>query len=277
MNAVKFQLKQANQFLPHILLVAIGIGTANYILNGNLNWMQWVIQSISTSFIIGYTLVLVGYNKPWFTYYFTSNNRLLLFIFFVFFLAGVIATEIEHLIRSLVFRNQPFTPFSSGKMYLFNGIISLILGYSFFLSDFLKRKSVDHIESGEKVESPKTEGDILLNNNTTITNIPVKQGDNIFLISIEEIAYFEAFDNYSFVFNLLGEKKLCDYSLIFLEKRLTKNFSRIHRKYIVNEDHIKQIKPHLNGRYRIIFNNKLDPITSSKGYATSIRKLIKIQ
>ncbi len=110
-----------------------------------------------------------------------------------------------------------------------------------------------------------------------ITSIPVKQGENILLIPIQDIVYFEAFDNYSFVHTLTGEKKLCDYSLIFLEKRLSNNFSRMHRKYIVNKNHIKQIKPHVNSRYLIVFNTGLDPIISSKGYATLIRKLIKIE
>ena len=95
---------------------------------------------------------------------------------------------------------------------------------------------------------------------------------------MDEIVYFEAFDNYSFVYDLGGNKILCDYALIFLEKRLDKNFLRIHRKYIVNTQHIKQINPHLNGRYQILFDTpKLATITSSKGYATIVRKLIKIE
>ena len=276
MSTPTFQFKHANRFLPHILLVGIGIGTANYIVNENLNWIQWIIQSISTSVIIGYTLVVVGTNRMWLEYHIKANTRLLILAFFIFFLAGLFATEIEHFIRSQVFHNQEFAPFSAGKMYLFNGIISLILGYSFFLSDFSKRKTLKSTKSQNDLPNTGIPGEKNLESGT-ITNIPVKQGENILLLPIKEIVYFEAFDNYSFVFNSLGEKKLCDYSLLFLEKRLGKNFSRIHRKYIVNENYIKQIKPHLNGRYRIFFNIGIDPISSSKGYLASIKKLIKIQ
>ena len=114
--------------------------------------------------------------------------------------------------------------------------------------------------------------------NQPIAKIPVKKGETILLIAVEEIAYFEAYDNYAFVFDVKGNKMLCDYSLLFLEKRLGHSFIRIHRKFIVNTLHIKQIKPQLNSRYLIEFDKpQLEPISSSKSYAASIRSLIKIE
>ncbi len=277
MTSTPFYFKQANRFLPHIIFVGLGIGTANYIMNGNLNWIQWSIQSLSTSLIIGYTLVIIGLNKDWFTSYFGSKVKVYVFTFLAFFLVGVLATEVEHIIRSLVFQNQQFKLFSSGKMYVFNGIISLILGYSFFRHDARKNKNSTTGEQQEYLQHQKNKTAELTDATNTITNVPVKQGGNILLIPIADIVYFEAFDNYSFVYTVTEGKKLCDYSLLFLEKRLNKNFSRVHRKYIVNKSHIKKIKPHLNGRYVIAFDNKLASITSSKSYSTTIRKLIKIE
>lgn len=276
-TSVPFNIKQANRFLPHIVFVGLGIGTANYIMNVNLNWIQSIIQSLSTSFIIGYTLIIIGLNKDWFTSYFGSKVKLYAFIFLAFFLVGVFATEVEHVIRSLVFQNQQLRLFSSGKMYVFNGIIAMVLGYSFFQNAFLKNKNSkpDVHQEHWQLQKNKTNGP--LNTTNSITNVPVKQGGNILLIPIEDVVYFEAFDNYSFVYTQTGEKKLCDYSLLFLEKRLHENFSRVHRKYIVNKSHIKKIKPHLNGRYIIVFDNTLASITSSKSYSTTIRKLIKIE
>ncbi|AXT60876.1 LytTR family transcriptional regulator [Aquimarina sp. AD10] len=275
--AIPFYFKQANRFIPHIVFVGLGIGTANYSINEDLNWIQWIIQSVSTSFLIGYTLIIIGLNKSWFKFYFKTRIKFYLFISLAFFLVGVLASEVEHVIRSLVFHSQQFKPLSAGKMYLFNGIISLVLGYSFFKYDFQKNKNLKSIENQKTLQDQKNKTDKFLDETDAITSIPVKQGENIFLIPIRDISYFEAFDNYSFVHNLLGEKRLCDYSLLFLEKRLDKNFSRVHRKYIVNKSHIEQIKPHFNGRYLIVFNNGLDPIASSKGYSTTIRKLIKIE
>ncbi|MBW1294855.1 LytR/AlgR family response regulator transcription factor [Aquimarina litoralis] len=271
MTTTPFHFKQANRFIPHILLVGIGIGTANYIINGTLNWVQWCIQSLSTSLIIGYTLVVIGLNISWFTAIFKSKLKVYLFIALTFFGIGVFATEVEHFIRSLIFQTQQFVPFSSGNMYFFNGIISLILGFSFFQNQILKTKNIK-FNPPEEAETAKP-----INDTASITSIPVKQGENIFLIPIDDIVCFEAFDNYSFAYTHKAEKKLCDYSLLFLEKRLNSNFSRIHRKYIINKQYIKKITPHLNGRYIIDFTTNQETITSSKSYAPTIRKLIKIE
>lgn len=276
---LKFGFKKANRFLPYVVLVGLGIGTANLIINGGLNWVQWVIQSLSTSLLIGYTTVLIGSNKPWFKVYLKPIWKLYVLIFLVFLLAGVLATEMEHVIRSLVFRSEPYLPFTAGKMYLFNGIISLFLGFSFFQNSYLSKiRNSNSIENTTELQNQEQNTKESLKPPDIATSIPVKQGENILLIPIRDIVYFEAYDNYSFVYDLKAQKRLCDYSLLFLEKRLDEKFSRVHRKYIVNAEHIKQIKPHLNGRYHIEFSQKgLLPITSSKSYSKTIRKLIKME
>ncbi len=63
LTTTQFDIKKANRFLPYILLVGLGIGTANYIMNDSLNWIQWVIQSLFTSLLIGFTTVLMVINK----------------------------------------------------------------------------------------------------------------------------------------------------------------------------------------------------------------------
>ncbi|MFK7925092.1 MAG: LytR/AlgR family response regulator transcription factor [Bacteroidia bacterium] len=162
---------------------------------------------------------------------------------------------------------------------MFNGIISLAMGFSFFLNKHLfpaKYVSADKNQQDLPIQKDELESAIELA--APITKVPVKKGESIILIPAHEIAYFEAFDNYSFLYDLEGKKMLCDYSLLFLEKRLDKNFLRVHRKHIVNTNHIKQIKPHLNSRYLIQFEQpKLDTITSSKSYSMIMRTLIKIE
>ena len=263
--------------MPHIIVVGLGIGTANYIMYGSLNWLQWAIQSLSTSFIIGYTLVTIGANKTWFKFRFKRSWKLYLILSALFFMAAVLATETEQIIRSLVFQDQPYRPFSAGKMYLFNGIISLVLGFSFFHYNAIAPKIPGPEEPLLNTSNQNKTNAASSSLTTDIVNIPVKKGEAISFIPIESIVYFEAFDNYSFVYTLEGEKKLCDYSLLFLEDRLSDEFSRIHRKYIVNKNHIQQIKPHLNGRYVIVFGHKVSPVTSSKSYSSTIQKLIKIK
>lgn len=273
----KFGFKRANRFLPHIALIGIGIGTANFMLNGELNWLQWVIQALSTSFIIGYSTLLIALNKSWFRYYVRPIWKLYGLLFLIFVLAGLFATELEHIFRSLIFYSEPFSPFSAGKMYMFNAVISLFLGFSLFGLDlFFKNTDPIGSENQEIAKSQKEGSENSASPDITL-NIPVKDGDNILLIPLQDIVYFEAYDNYSFVHDVNGKKKLCDYSLIFLEKRLDEKFSRIHRKYIVNKKYIRQIKPHLNGRYLIEFSfPNIPTIYSSKSYSNTIRKLIKI-
>ncbi len=279
MTTTQFEMKKANRFLPYILLVGLGIGTANFIMNGELNWVQWVIQSLLTSLLIGYTTVLIAVNKPYLKQKIPVVWSLYTVLFVVFLLVGLFATEVEHVVRSLIFKSESYQPFSSGKMYFFNGVISAVLGFSIFHINRLvqnsSKKSPPGAEQSENAMSPYQNTS---DTHPITSSIPVKQGDNILLIPLQEIVYFEAFDNYSFVHDAKGNKKLCDYSLLFLEIRLNKEFSRIHRKYLVNESHIKQIKPHINGRYVIEFTgNGISSITSSKSYSNTIRRIIKIE
>ena len=273
-----FDFKKANSYLPHIMLIGVAIGTANYIMNDGLNWAQWIIQALSTNLIIGYSLITIASNKSRFTAIIETKWQLIISLFFIFFFIGVIATEVELIIKTIIFNNEPFKPFTAGKMYVFNGVISVALGFSFFQNSHLFKnnnqdqagKAQDVSEAGEKVvETPESID--------TISNVPINKSGNISLIPTHDIVLFEAYDNYAFLYNSKGEKMLCDYSLLFLEKRLEKNFVRIHRKYIINTGFIKQFEPYVNGRYVIQFNiPQLPPITSSKSYSAVIRKLIKI-
>lgn len=266
MPPTHFDIKKAAKYLPQIILIGVGIGTANYFINGDLNWIQWAILSTVTSLIIGYLLVSLSANRSWLEARITHKALLFLMVGIAFFIIGVIALEVEILIRMLVLQTGEYKPFSAGNMYLFNGIISLVLGLSFFLnrSLFPSTEAEASTEVNAQAES-------------MIRQVPVKRGDNIFLIPVEEIVCFEAYDNYAYVYDLEGGKRLCDYSLLFLEKRLDDQFSRVHRKYIVNTSHIQQIKPHLNGRFLLVLAGKNIPeIISSKGYSPVIRQLIKL-
>lgn len=267
--------KKVNRYLPHIFLIAISIGTANYFIHGLFNWFQWIILSVSTCFLIGYSLLSIAAHKSSLQQYFQDQWKLYVSLILGFFLIGFFASEVENIIKNLVFSHEAYRAFAAGSTYLTNGIISMALGLSFFLNNQLFP-----LEAKEEVRLHplSSEQEARMEEGYPIAKIPVRQGESILLISVEDIVYFEAFDNYSFVFDLKGNKMLCDYSLLFLEKRLGKEFMRIHRKFIVNTVHIKQIKPHLNSRYVILFDRpELKAITSSKSYSSTIRSLIKIE
>lgn len=275
MKSVQLLSKKVNRYLPHIFLIGLSIGTANYLIHGLFNWFQWIILSLSTSLLIGYGLLHVAAHRLRIKGYFQKRWKLYAGLILLFFLLGVLASEVEHTIKGLLFSSESYQPFSAGSTYLINGIISTAMGMSFFFNaQLFPLELVKTLATPD----PPLEAEENLEVNQPIAKIPVKKGETILLIALEDIAYFEAFDNYAFVFDLKGHKMLCDYSLLFLEKRLGKAFIRIHRKFIVNTLHIKQIKPQLNSRYLIEFDKpQLESISSSKSYAASIRSLIKIE
>ncbi len=275
MNESGFNLKKGLKFLPQILLVGIGIGSANFVMHGENNWLQWTIQAMSTSFIIGYVLVVLSTNRIWLERNLKPSWKRYSIVAFFFIIAALLATETEQIIRSSVFSGGEYQPLSAGKMYLYNSIISLVLGFSFFQFDFAKKASGSE-DSEQDILLPEGNDPEVVSNDP-IRKIPIKQGENIHFIDLDQVVYFEAHDNYSFVHTAQGQRKLCDYSLRFLESRLGEGFSRVHRKYIVSQHHITKIRPHLNGRYQIAFPDPVAPITSSKSYTANIRKLIKIE
>jgi len=279
MTTVEFSLKRANRYLPYILLIGVGIGTANYVMNGNLNWIQWVLQALSTNFLIGYALVTIAANRSWLKSHISPSWKLYLTLVLAYLLIGVLATEVEQVIRMSIFTVEEYQFFSAGKMYLFNGIISLVLGFSFFQNKhFFPEETSDFKQKQSDSPPQEIESEQDLEPVTILKKLPIKQGNVIHLVPIQDIVYLEAFDNYSFAFDSSGEKKLCDYSLLFLQDRLGENFLRIHRKYIVNINYIKQVKAQANARYLILFEDpKLPTIMSSKTYAATIRELIRIK
>ena len=89
--------------------------------------------------------------------------------------------------------------------------------------------------------------------------------------------YFESYDNYSFLFNISGERILTNNSLSELERKLGSEFLRVHRKYLINRNLIHQVQPQFKGRYTIYFKDKnKSSIISGASFAEVIRGIIKI-
>src|ERR1700722_10491760 len=80
-----------------------------------------------------------------------------------------------------------------------------------------------------------------------IKTLTVKIGDKILLIKLDSIIYIEAEDKYVFLHTSDGKKHLTDFTISSLEKKTREAFVRIHRSYIINSDHIKEIRKSFNG------------------------------
>lgn len=270
MKSVPFNFKEVNEYLPIILIIGIALGIGGYAIGFNINLGQSIIQHVLVSLLIGYSILWIAFNSSVFLpATFTSfQNKAILIILFGGI--GVIASEIEILVNTTVFQQTPYHFFSGGGIYLFNAILSIILGFANQTWVNLKAVSKQSVVQKATLNEKKEEKEIL-------TTVPIQQGDAIVLYAIQDIIFFEAYDNYSFLYDLNGNRYLCNYSLLFLEKKLPKHFLRVHRKYLINREQILQIKPHLKGRYVIEFKDKKhSTITSSNSYSELIKAIIKL-
>jgi len=110
-----------------------------------------------------------------------------------------------------------------------------------------------------------------------ITSIPVKLGDRMLFIRIEDVSYFSAEEKYVTIFTKDGRTYLCDFSLKSLEEKLDKSFLRIHRSLLVNVSRIREISKHFNGCYIV----KIDDVNQTKlqsgrGYSELVKGLMEI-
>ena len=234
MKLVYFSFKEANQNLIWVLLIGFVLGIANYALGSWPSLGQSLIQQMIISLVIGYSLLLISFNTLiWFSNQeegFRKYSALLI----LFCLVGVLGSEIEAIVKRFVFQQGEYHPCNAGGIYLFNAILSSVLGFMTYTWVYLKQNQKDVITLQDTIEVMPEK----LSN-----TIPIKQGDAITLHSLQEVTFFEAYDNYSFLHDLESNRILCNYSLSFLENKLETNFLRIHRKYIINKNHIHQVKP----------------------------------
>ena len=270
MKSIPLNFKEANSQLPAIILIGIALGIANYSIGVWPTLGQSILQQILISLVVGYLLLLIITNIPdWFPSNISTTKKYLILIACFSFI-GFMGAEMEALVKCFLFQQEDYLLFNNKGSYLFNIILSTILGFSFSYWFSLKQAAIKE----EVMEEPIEETTIT---DTPLTTIPIKQGESIVLHPLDTILYFEAYDNYSFLFDLNGKKSLCTYSLIFLEKKLPVNFLRIHRKHLINTAHILQIQPHLKGRFLLTFKDKKrSTLTSSNSYTNAIKQLTKL-
>jgi len=102
--------------------------------------------------------------------------------------------------------------------------------------------------------------------------IPIKAGNKITFVSVEDIVYLEARDKYVYVHAYNGEK-LADNTLAYWQERLPTGFIRIHRGLIVNVVHVRELQKYFKGTYIVVMNDaKGSRLKSSYSYSDEIRK-----
>ncbi|MBC7653862.1 MAG: response regulator transcription factor [Oligoflexus sp.] len=110
-----------------------------------------------------------------------------------------------------------------------------------------------------------------------IKTLTVKIGDKILLIALDKIIAIEAEDKYVFLHTEDGSKHLTDFTLSNLEEKLPENFCRIHRSFIINTNHIKEIRKSFNGALVFVMDNKEgQKFTSSRSNSEALRERFDI-
>lgn len=268
MDTINF--KEANQNLIWIIAVGVALGVANYALGIWPTLGQSLVQQVSISLVIGYALILIASNSIAWLENDTANYKKYAVLILLFVVVGVIGSEVDEIVKAYAFEQQSYTFLHLHGVHLFNCILSVILGFVSLNWVKSRRRNKNQLREIEQVEVDHKLQEKL-------TTIPIKKGENILLHPTTGILFFEAYDNYAFLFDLESKKHLCNYSLLYLEKKLAPDFLRIHRKYLINKQQIAQIKPHLKGRFVIEFKGKhKTTITSSTSYTEVIKSLIKL-
>ncbi len=262
--------KEANKNLIWIIAVGVALGIANYALGIWPTLGQSLVQQVSISLVIGYFLILIAANSFLWSWDNISDYKKSTILVVLFSLVGIIGSEVDGMVRAYGFQQESYTFLQFSGLHLFNSILSTILG--FVTLNWVKSKGKDELVE-EKVEKEEVANYLP----EKLTTIPIRKGENILLHPTNEILFFEAYDNYAFLFDEIGNKHLCNYSLLFLEKKLTPDFLRVHRKYLINKHQVTQIKPHFKGRFVIEFKGKNKmAITSSSSYTDVIKSLTKL-
>ncbi len=126
-------------------------------------------------------------------------------------------------------------------------------------------RALSRIEQGEPGNNRQLEIPSELNIEL-LRRIVVKNRNNIQIISVQDINYLEAQDDYVMIYTVKG-RFLKQRRLKYYEENLDpKNFVRVHRSYIVRIDQISRLEKYEKESFKIILINKSIVPVSKNGY-----------
>ena len=110
-----------------------------------------------------------------------------------------------------------------------------------------------------------------------IRTLSVKKGAKFTLVQLSDIIYFEASDKYTYVHMANGQKLFCDHMLAVLEEKLSDDFIRVQKSYIVNKQKIVEIHKYSNNRYTLVLNNRdFTRIVTGPSYLQVIKEIFEV-
>ncbi len=213
--------------------------------------------------MIGYPLLVVSENAGAMTGQEKPTATSIVLVLISCIVIGLLTTEGQRVADYLLFTSSTYQPGTAGGIYIFNSILSVVLGLM----------TIRWFQA----QQPATEAPSLPEPATELTRIPVRKEETTILVPLQNITHFEAYDNYVLLYTLNGERHLGSYAIGQLQQRLPATFRRVHRKYLVNTEHITSVSPHLKGRFVLTLGpEEKQTIRSSASYAEEVRSLLKL-
>ncbi|WP_319230787.1 LytTR family transcriptional regulator DNA-binding domain-containing protein [Draconibacterium orientale] len=109
------------------------------------------------------------------------------------------------------------------------------------------------------------------------TSIPVKVGDRVIFVRLDEVSFFQADEKYVTVVTKHSKSYTLDSSLKKLEEKLPDNFIRVHKSYLINKNLLKEVRKHFNNRFVLIIDDyNQSKITSGRSYYQEIKALFEM-
>lgn len=104
--------------------------------------------------------------------------------------------------------------------------------------------------------------------------IPVQHDNRTVLVDEREVVYASASRGYSYL-KLADDRVLTSFSLADLEKRVSGNFFRAHRSYLVNLDHVRELVPDFKGALMLVMDDaQHSRVEVSRRQARELRRLL---
>lgn len=109
------------------------------------------------------------------------------------------------------------------------------------------------------------------------TSIPVKLGDRVIFVRLNDVSHFKADEKYVSVITKFGKSHIIDTSLRKLEEKLPTHFVRVHKSFIINRNLLKEVRKHFNNRFVLVLEDyEQNRITSGRSYYSDIKELFEL-
>lgn len=108
------------------------------------------------------------------------------------------------------------------------------------------------------------------------SSIPVKIGDRVIFLRLDEVSYLQADEKYVSIVTKHAKSYIFDSSLKKLEEKLPTDFIRVHKSYLINKNLLKEIRKHFDSRFVLIMDDYTQSkITSGRSYFQAIKLLLE--